>query len=348
MKIAILGDTHFGASKSSDRIHDHFEKFYEFFFDQLHKKNITHLIQEGDLFDIRREVQFNTIYRSNKYFFDKLDAYSIQMFVIAGNHDVLHKNTNRINSINSLLGDKVNIQVIDMVPQAIPFGDVTIDMYPWINQENLPESLSFANQSNSKYAIGHFEFVNFPMHPGTMAETGMNHKDFSRYETVFSGHYHTISQKDNILYTGTPCELTWSDCGDPKGFWILDTETGEYEHIKNPFTLFEKITYIEGMVYDFAQVKDKYIKIVVADKKDQKKFDKFVDNVNHNQPYDVKIIEAVINEAVHTAVDMTALASTHNMIADVVDNIDTALDKSRLKHTVLDLYAEALALTKTL
>jgi len=348
MKIAILGDTHFGASKSSDRMHDHFAKFYGFFFDYLHKKNITHLIQEGDLFDIRKEVQFNTIYRSKEYFFDKLDMYGISMYVIAGNHDVLHKNTNRINSINSLLGDNERIHVIDMVPQTIPFGDAAIDLFPWINQENLDTSLKFAADSKSKFAVGHFEFANFPMHPGTMAETGMNHASFSTYQKVFSGHYHTISQKDNILYTGTPCELNWSDCSDPKGFWILDTDSGEVEHIRNPYTLFEKIAYVEGMVYDFAQVTDKYVKIVVLDKKDQKKFDKFVDNINHNQPFDVKINDAGIPASVDTAVDMTTLASTHNMIADVIDNLDTPVDKSKLKHFVLDLYAEALELTKTL
>ena len=344
--VAILGDTHFGASKSSDLLHDYFEKFYAFFFDTLQKRKIENLIQEGDLFDYRKEVHFNTLHRSKQYFFNHIAENNIEMFCIAGNHDTVHKNTNRINSVRLLTS--LDTGVVDMLPQTILLGSKTFDLYPWINSENIDASLKFCQESKSDYAIGHFEFADFPMHPGTMAEAGMNHSLFANYEQVFSGHYHTISQKDNILYTGTPCELNWSDWNDPKGFWILDTETGSKEFVQNPFTLFEKISYVEGMSYDFDHVKEKYVKIIVVTKQDQKKFDAFVDKVNRNNPHDVKIVESSILDAVATAVGVTDLVSTQQMISTVIDNMDIDLDKIKLKSHVLELYAEAMAINNSM
>lgn len=346
MKVAILGDVHGGASKSSDIIHDYFAKFYGFFYDYLNDNGIKVIIQEGDLYDYRKEIHFNTIYRFKEYFLDPLEKNGMTMCVIAGNHDVLYKNTNRINSVRLLATP--NMRVVDMVPERVFIGTVAFDLFPWINKENIEESLKFAKESTSEYAIGHFEFANFPMHAGTIAETGMNHKLFSNYKEVFSGHYHTISQKDNIQYTGTPCELTWSDWADPKGFWILDTEIGVKEFVRNPYTLFEKITYVEGMSYDFTQVKDKYVKIIVVDNQNQKKFDAFLDNVKLNSPHDVKVIESFATGAVDAAVLTATVMSTHQMIANVIDSMEIELDKTRLKESVLSLYQEAMEINNAL
>ena len=346
MLVALLGDTHFGASKASPIISAHFKKFYQYFFEYLDKNEITTIIQTGDMFDQRKDVHFSTIKWVNENFFTPIKAYDIKLYVIAGNHDCQYKNTNEINSV-SLLCPR-GTTVVDQFPMTVVLDDTKIDLYPWVNESNHIVTLALAKTSKSKFAVGHFEFSGFPMHPGTIAETGMSHSLFANYEQVFSGHYHTVSQKDNILYTGTPCELTWSDYGDSKGFWVLDTETGKREFIANPYTLFEKISYVEGMSYDFTKVKEKFVKIIVVSKTDQKKFDKFVDNVNINQPHDLKIIESVIVGTVSDAVDITALVDTHTMINSVVDNIVTTLDKIRLGQYVRELHAEATIINNTI
>lgn len=321
-------------------------KFYEFFFDYLNNNDIKNIIQTGDIFDIRKLVHFQTIQWTNENFFKKIKDNNIKLFVISGNHDCVFRNTNEINSVRLLC--PVTTVVVDMLPETITIDSTRIDLYPWINPENLAPSLKFANESTSKYAVGHFEFSGFPMHPGTIAEKGMNHKSFSNYEQVFSGHFHTVSQKDNIQYTGTPCQMNWSDWNDPKGFWVLDTVTGKKEFVRNPFTLFEKISYFEGMAYDFGQVKDKYVKIVIVESKNQKKFDAFLQNVSMNQPHDVKVIEASVLEAVATAVGVTDLVTTNQMLATVIDNMEVDLDKSKLKNFVLELYSEAMAINNAL
>ena len=349
MKVILLGDTHFLPNRASPIFQAYFDKFYKFFFEYTQKHDIKTVIQLGDLYDVRREVQFTTIKWVNENFYSPLEDQGIQFSVICGNHDVLYKNTNKINSV-SLLCPSDSL-IVDLVPHSITIGSASFDLFPWINESNLEITKKFIENSTSDYAIGHFEFSGFPMYPGTIAETGMDHKMFSKYKEVYSGHYHTISLPTsdcNILYTGTPCELNWADCSDPKGFWVLDTETGLREHIRNPYTLFEKISYTEDMVYDFTTVTEKYVKIIVLDKKDQGKFDKFLDNINLNRPHDVKVIESSLSEVVSDAVLLTDLLSTQSMISTVLDNLDVQVDKSKLKLRVLELYAEAEQLNKTL
>jgi DNA repair exonuclease SbcCD nuclease subunit len=339
-KVALLGDCHNGAGKSSTILQEHFAKFYDFFFDYLEKNNIKKIVQTGDFFDQRRDIHFTTIQKTNEYFFTPLKKLNIDLYIISGNHDCTFKNHNRINSVDLLCRDKAT--VVDLFPQTIVIDNTSIDLFPWINPENLVESIEFAKNSVSQYAVGHFEFANFPMYPGTLAEHGMDHKLFSNYDQVFSGHYHCISERDNCLYVGTPYELTWGDWSDPKGFWILDTEDGSKEYVRSPYTLFEKIFYVEGMEYDFAQVTDKYVKIIVVDKVDQKKFDKFVNSVNGAKPHDMKIIDHSIAEAVSIALGSSdVLVTTQSMIESVIDVMDTSLDRDKLKTHILTMYAEA-------
>ena len=349
-KIAIIGDTHFGATRSSDKFHDYFEKSFNFMFDYFESNSIEHIVQTGDLFDYRREVHFNTLYRANKYFFDKVfdQKNGYVLHVLSGNHDSLFTNTNKINSVRLLLKNtKANI--IDSTVKTINIDGLDIDFYPWINQSNREECLAYAKNTKSKIAVGHFEFALFPLSPGNEAESGMDHKQFSTYKTVFSGHYHTQSKKDNVQYTGTPYELTWVDCDDPKGFWVLDTETLDYEFVRNPYTIFKRIDYVEGMKFDFESVKDHFVKIIVVKKDDQKKFDKFLATINESSPHDVKVIESSYVAAVSNAVGKQVNAvSTMSIIENVVEELDTKLDKSIIKNKIMALMQEAAAISNTL
>ena len=345
-KIALLADTHFGASKHSKQVHDYMSKSLAFMFDYLDINNIKTIIQLGDLFDVRKHVQFETIKWAQENFFTPIKDNDISLYVIAGNHDILYTNSSHINSVSLLCPD--DTFVTDLEPETIIINGEKIDLFPWINANNIDASLKFLEESTSRYAVGHFEFEGFSLMPGTIAEKGMNHRLFSRYDRVYSGHFHTQSVRDRVLYTNILFQLSWSDWNDAKGFWILDTETGAEEYILNPHTLFEKISYVEGMEYDFANARDKYVKIIIVENPNQKKFDAFLANVNLNKPHDVKVLEASIVEAVAEAVGLTELVSTGEMISSVIDNMELDLDKIRLKSYVTELYAEAMALNNAL
>lgn len=344
-KVVILGDTHFGVSKSNPIFHNYFRKFFDFMFSYMETNHIKYLIQEGDLYDNKREVHFSAIKEANEYFFEPIKKLGIETYIISGNHDITYKNTSEINSVSLLCPEYIT--VVDKVPSKFIIGSATFDLYPWINSSNVDVSTKLALLSKSDYAVGHFEFAGFPMYPGMIAENGSSHEIFKNYKKVFSGHYHTISEIDNTLYTGTPYELTWGDYGDPKGFWVLDTETGALEHIRNTCKIYEKISYIDDMDYNFDYVKEKFVKLLVVTKESQKKFDKFIDNINHNSPYSLIISDLSIKDAVAEAVDITSVKSTKDMIESVIDTIDLSLDKLILKKYIIETYIEAMNLSKT-
>ena len=82
------------------------------------------------------------------------------------------------------------------------------------------------------------------MHPGVQNHGGMDHKLFSKFERVLTGHFHTKSTIDNITYLGTQLELSWADAHDKKHFHILDTATRELTNqYENKHTLYHKVMY---------------------------------------------------------------------------------------------------------
>lgn len=346
MKIALIGDTHFGIRSSNPVFHQYFAKFYKFLFEYIDNNYITNIIQLGDLFDVRKQVNFLSLHEANKQFFDPCESRGIKMHIISGNHDCYYKNTNLVNSVRLL--NKSFMTVIDTAPETYNIGGCDIDFYPWINENNLAESKLKADTSKSKYAVGHFEFAKFPMHPGQIAETGMDHKILHRYDRVFSGHYHCISRRDNVLYTGTPYEMDWADHNDPKGFWVLETETGELEFIRNPFRLHEKLIYDEDNdIIELDQIKDKYVKLIVVNKTNQRTFDAVISAIHAQQPYDLQIIDNDVSKAIESALNSNIeLQTTNAMINHVVDSMITNLDKDKLKKAIAETYIEACELAR--
>ena len=78
MKLAIITDQHFGARKGADYIHKYFKKFYDnTFFPYLEKNKIDTIVDMGDTFDNRRNIDLATLEWSKKNYYDRLQAMGI-------------------------------------------------------------------------------------------------------------------------------------------------------------------------------------------------------------------------------------------------------------------------------
>jgi hypothetical protein len=171
----------------------------------------------------------------------------------------------------------------------------------------------------------------------------------NKFELVLSGHYHTSSRKDNIWYLGSQLEFFWSDAHDPKYFHIMDTETRKIEKIKNNFTLFKKILYnddkIEYNSYDVSDLDNKFVKVVVVNKSDTFVFDRFIDRIQNQDIYELKIAEN-FQEFIGENVDDDGLniEDTSQLVDDYIESVDTDLDKDRIKVNMRELMTEAQAL----
>jgi hypothetical protein len=192
--------------------------------------------------------------------------------------------------------------------------------------------------------MGHLELSGFEMMRGMKCEDGMDMKLFSKFDSVFTGHFHHKSSNKNIHYLGNPYELTWVDYNDPRGFHIFDTDTGKIEFIKNPFTMFNKIWYDDNSKpnQDFSKYKGKYVKVIVKEKSNPYNFDVFLDNLYKSEVADLSIVEEETEFDAEDANTDDIAEDTIVLLTKYIDNYDLEVDKTKLKGLMQDLYTTAL------
>lgn len=350
MKIAFLNDTHSGIRNSSDVFADYQELFYkDVFFPYCKENNVKQIVHLGDYYDNRKTISVKSMYRNRKMFLEPMRELGIKMDIIPGNHDTFFKNTNDLNSLKELLGFFMNEIHIVMKPTVMEYGSLKMALLPWINSENYDESMNFVQNCRADILGAHLELTGFDLMRGVKNTHGMDHKLFSRFEMVLSGHFHTKSSQDNVHYLGSQMEFFWSDASDPKYFHVLDTETRELTAVRNSHTIFEKIIYDDSKTdYNSVEVNNvdnKFVKIVVVNKKDPFTFDRFVDRIQARPIHELKIAEnfdEFIGENVSD--ESISVDDTGTLLDSYVESVDTDLDKERIKVDMRKLLSEAQTL----
>jgi len=349
MKIAVLNDTHCGIRNSSEVFLDNAEKFYnEVFFPECEKQNIKQILHLGDYYDHRKFVNFKALNNNRRIFLDQLRKRGMSMDIIPGNHDTYYKNTNELNSLKECLGHYMNEVNIVMEPKVMKYGSLNIGLVPWICNDNYEQCMNFIKDCKADWIGAHLELKGFEMMRGLTNTHGMSPDIFKRFEMVLTGHYHVGSKKDNIWYLGSQMEFFWSDAHDPKFFHIIDTETRQIEKIRNNNTLFEKVVYNDEEIDYNSYNKDlskKFVKIVVANKTDPFTFDRFIDNIQNQDIYELKIAEN-FNEFIGANVDDEDMnfEDTTEIVDTYIDAVDTDLDKDKIKVQMRELMTEAQTL----
>ena len=348
MKIALLTDTHFGARNDNVNFNEYFYNFYEgVFFPYLQQNNIKHCIHLGDLMDRRKFVSYRILKDFRERFIQPFNHLKINLHILVGNHDIYFRNTNDINSLQELLGERHDNIFLYAEAQEVVFDGFPILMMPWINPQNEIYSFGMMDETKADTMMSHLEVVGFEMHGGHFSESGFDKSQFKRFDTIFSGHYHKKSDDGQIYYLGTPYQMTWSDYNCPKGFHIFDTETRELHRIVNPNKIFEKIYYDDTQenydTHDVNQYRNKYVKLVVVNKNDLYKFDKFTDRLFKADCHEVKIIEDFTDLDANTVSDdiVENTQDTMTLLGKYIDDLDVNLDKTKLKGDISKLYHEA-------
>jgi len=350
-KVAIITDQHFGARNDSIHFLDYYEKFYrDTFFTVLDENGIDTVLILGDTFDRRKYVNFYTLKRTREMFFDKLYAKGIQVHMLAGNHDTYFKNTNDVNSVDLLLQEYNNINVISK-PTVINVKNTNICMIPWICTENHNDCIKIMSDTDADICMGHFEIAGFAMYRGMPSQEGLSRELFRKFDFTFSGHYHHRSSADGIHYLGNPYELTWQDYNDARGFHIFDLNTRDLTFIKNSNVMFHKIIYddkVESITEitnkDMSKYTNTYVKVVVINKTNPYLFDKFMNNLYNVNPVDITIAEDFTDLTEGVDDDMVDQAEdTITIINKFVDGIhEEHIDNEKLKTVMRELYVEAL------
>ena len=340
-KIALLGDAHMGARNSNKNVEQWQRKFYEqCFWPELEKRGIKTVIQTGDYFDNRKWINLQTLAFQKEVFCKRAADLDISVLGIVGNHDIPLRHSLEMSSPVQLLSDETHVEFFDEIKEFEIDGR-KITLMPWICRENFEESQARIREGGD-IIVGHFEISGFVMHPGAVSKEGINMSDFSGWNQVISGHYHSQSEKGNIKYIGTPYQMTWSDASTKHGFWILDTDDSSMEFVENPFRYFHRLIWEDGCQVDYENIKSSYVKVNVKKKTDFESFEKFVDSVNLREPFELKIIESFEEYNSENVQDLIKVQTTTQLIEEYINDVATDLNKESIVNAMLSIYDEAM------
>ena len=349
MKIALLNDTHFGVRNDSPAFIEYQNKFYdEIFFPYLIENNITTLIHLGDVVDRRKFINFQTANNFEKKFWKRLWELKIDTHIILGNHDTYYKNTNEVNFTHLIKSfDGVNEPWIYTDAKQVNFDGLDIMFIPWICDENEKRTLETLSNSTAQIAMGHLEVKGFEMHNGVVNNHGFEKENFRRFEKVMSGHFHKKSDDGQIFYLGTQYEMTWSDYKCPKGFHIFDTETRDLTRVENPDTIFKKLIYNDKDTnydeFDVSSYDKCFVKLYISNRTDVEMYERLIDRFyNSINVHAMDIIEDPIDIGASVRDDILEKGEdTLTFLGNYIDQVDSDLDKQKLKQFAKELYMEA-------
>lgn len=349
-KIAIITDTHFGVRSGNHTSGQYFlrkqKKFYdEIFFPKIDEYGIDTIIHVGDVFEKRSNLNYEIFQKSKEFFFDPIIKRKIDTHVIIGNHDCPYTNTNELNSPKVVLEQAYNFKVYSS-PEEVKLKDNSLLFLPWINIENVSLTKSRIENSNSRYIFGHLEINGALTQKGRRYEKGLDRKTLSKFDKVFSGHFHFSSIEDNIWYLGNPTETTWSDYSNPKGFHILDLDDHSIIRINNDHPvhhIFDKFADITE-----ENLFDRIVKIDISKMSEDeiietyKKIDKF-----EKRPESIVFINRpnFIEDANIETEDL-GIKTTKEILIEYVESMETDDKKfPEVKEILMNVYDKALELT---
>ena len=340
MKILLITDQHFGVRNDNEHFINHYKKFYgQVVIPFIKASGIKEIISLGDTFDRRRYINFHSLDEAKEMWFDQLIKLGCNHTMLIGNHDIYYKNTLKVNAPHEILGE-YNFDVIDK-PTTKSYDGTDILMLPWICDDNKSEVFEAVQRSKAPVCMGHLELNGFEAHPGHIMESGMDGTFFNKFKRVFSGHYHQKSTKGNISYLGNPYQLYWNDYGCKRGFHVFDTTTLKTTFYRNPFDIFYKLYYNNGVsIPESEDLKGSFVKLIVEEKGDYQKFDYAVKQLQNIGFGDLKIVEDLSAE-LECSDSTLETEDTMTLLESYIDEIELKVDKSNVKSVMRSLYVEA-------
>ena len=342
MKIAFLGDTHFGCRNSNQVIQRWQQKFFEkVFWPYIENNGIKTIIQTGDYFDNRKWINLQTMSFQKQIFVEKAAELGCVVHGIIGNHDIPLRHSLEMNSPQQILiEDHINYY---SKPTVLNFDGIDMTLIPWICKDNVDE-INEVIKKGGDILVGHLETQGAMLFPGRISHDGHKATDFNNWKEVISGHYHAQNKIANIHYIGIPYQLMWTDALVKQGFWIFDTTDRSWTFIENKLRFYHKLTWNDGCDYDLETINDAYVKINIKKKTQFEEFEKFIDRVNFQSPFEVKILESFEEYNQENVKDIIKLSSTTDLIGDYIEDVATQNNKESIKKLMIEIYEEAMSI----
>jgi len=226
---------------------------------------------------------------------------------------------------------------------------------PWINPENKEKTLQIIRDTGCEVVMGHLELTGYTMFKGSVCHDGMNADVFHKFESVYSGHFHTKNSSGNVHYLGCPWDLIFTDTDDVKGFHLWDDETDALTFVENPYKMYWKLYYDDTTASDiddlllsdagYSKIKGTFVKVYVKGKNNPVFFDRYIQKINTSEPANLSIVEDYIpdnKEEDAICITEDTLSILKNSIKDYSDLLPSKDKEVQIEKLLSDLYIEAL------
>ena len=200
--------------------------------------------------------------------------------------------------------------------------------------------------SEADIMCGHLECDGFEVTPGMKFDHGMDSKSLTLIVSNVYGLDISITSQSMVMFNtlATPIRCSGMIIKTARGFHIYDTESDRLKFVKNPFEIFDKIFYDDTSVdynkQDVSCYKDKFIKLIVEEKRDYQMFETLVDRLYNVGVHDVKIVETFVDEDNVDDADLET-KDTMTLVNEYIDEVEIAVDKTDLKSLMRTLYIES-------
>lgn len=251
-KIGLYTDAHFSISSSilsrvngykySARL-DFLVESFKWMYDTFKSRNVDLIINCGDLTnsDILHAEENAALSEALSYNKD------IKEFYILGNHEIKDKKSNM--SSVSILSGYPNITMFNK-PGIVDGEGCTLILVPYMTSKEdydkfysmLEEYDKCGPKSSNWYLFSHMTYVG-ENYNNYIEKEGLDKvllmSRFKNIVGIFNGHLHNVKDEGSYHQIGS---LTGNSFGDDysngrPGIIILDTDTGEIERIKNPYSV---------------------------------------------------------------------------------------------------------------
>ncbi len=343
MKIAIIGDTHFGVRNDSQYfIRKQKEYFTNHFFPYLEENNIDTIIHLGDLFDKRKQINYTSLAHTQDTFITPVIEKGLKLHLLVGNHDSYYKSSGELVNPRLLFGYAPKDQLIIYDKPVIKqFGSKLFHIVPWIYPFQKQEVVDAIKLSPADICVGHFEMAGVVFQGSTVSRKGIDTDIFTGFKHVFSGHYHKPSE----FYVGCPYQMRWSDYDDKKRIIVYDTETDEKTDIHFDVDIYKKYVYKGQTTFeDNEDVHDKIVRIIVKSKDDPSAFERWVSLIEEQEPESIDIKEEYLYVDIIADEEEGREKSTLSILMDSIDDIRDLKDGDKVvvKEIMKQLYEKAL------
>ena len=340
MKIAVITDTHFGYSNSSDIFLDSQKRFFDELKIQLNKNEIDTIVHLGDFFHNRNNINVKILNESYYLLSETLKEF--KLYLCVGNHDQFYKTTNKTHSLK-VFSDIKNVKVIEDI-EIINFDGLDILLVSW--QPDKEKFFKKVNDKNleCKYCFGHFEISSFNLNNNYICEHGIDPDlFFNQFDLTFSGHFHNRSKKVKnnsvIQYIGNPYELDRGDINKEKGFVIFDTKTKTYEFIENIKSLkHKKINYPND--FSIEDIENNIVDIYINSEqiKNEEDIEEYIKKIEEKNPAIKPNIKIVKKESEDIQEEFES-QNIKEMIKEYIDKIEIE-NKDKVLNKIYDIFDE--------